>query len=56
VTTSELRRLLDEVDDRTPGVRLVVNAVGNLALLDGDTFVGFIDFGDKSVTVINDDE
>lgn len=51
----ELQELLKKLD---PNDALVPNAVANLAILRGDgedAFIGFIDFGDNNVELIEDD-
>lgn len=43
VTPADLAAAVRQLADARPGVRLVRNQVGNLAILDGGVYVGYLD-------------
>jgi hypothetical protein len=57
MTPGELIDALRAVVERFPGCVLVKNTVGNLSIMDGEEYVGFVDLGDASwVDLTEDDE
>lgn len=49
LSVERLAELVNQVEANSSGVQVVANAMGNLALMRGGEFLGWIDFNDSAV-------
>lgn len=56
MTMGEFVRMAHRVMEKRPNATLVKNKVGNLAILDDDEFVGYLDLLDGEVVLTAEEE